>query len=235
MLEWSSPAIILSKRPFGETSAIVHVLTPDMGLCSGLFRGAKSKKNRAVIEVGNLVNVTWNARLNDQLGFFDFELLHSPLPHLLQSHGPLGALKIASDLLSIVLAEREPHPNLYARFLDLIEDLKNNTQWLEDYIRFEIFLLRELGFGLSLTECAVTGSTHDLLYVSPKTGRAVSKEIGLPYAPQLLILPAFLTQGTSGDVSQYDQALKLTGYFLEKHALNPFRKDLLLERFRLVK
>jgi len=233
MQEWSTLAIIISKKPFGETSAIVTVLTPQMGLCSGLFKGAKSKRNRAIVEVGNLVTATWKSRLNEQLGFFVFELIHNPFAFMVSNPGPLRALKISTDLLSLVLAEREPHPKLYTYFLDLIDALKGK-EWLEAYIKFEILLLQELGFGLSLEECAVTGSKQDLIYVSPKSGRAVSKDVGAPYSNQLLRLPGFLKNGGKGDQLQYQQALSLTGYFLEKHSLPPSKKNLLGDRFYLI-
>lgn len=233
MQEWSTSAIILSKRPFGETSAVVNIFTPDKGLCIGLFKGAKSKKNRAVIEPGNLVNTTWKARLNDQLGVFDFELIHSPFAGMLGTPRPLMALKVVTNLISLSLAEREPHPTLYSQFLNLIQNLKT-CHWIESYVRFEILLLQELGFGLTLDRCAVTGSQENLTYVSPKTGRSVTHNVGAPYAPQLLELPDFLTKDVRGDSDQYTQALKLTGYFLEKHVIHPSKKDLLSERLRLV-
>jgi DNA repair protein RecO (recombination protein O) len=250
-MHWSDPAIILSTRKYGETSAVLQVLTHEHGVFSGVMRGAYSKKNCGIIQAGNVVSATWNARLAEHLGTFKLELLEAHAAHIMQDAGKLAALSSACAIAELALPERHPYPKLFIKLHEFLHILNSDETWAEKYIKFEVFLLSESGFGLDLSKCAATGQTNDLIYVSPKSGRAVCREAGLPYHDKMLPLPAFLlgngqevigskkecADAHSLQISAYFKeiiaGINLTGYFLEHSLLAPNNKKLPAARIRL--
>lgn len=225
-MEWTDEAVILSVRAHGETAAIVELLTRGHGRHSGLVHGGRSRKARPVLQMGNHVSATWKARLSEHLGHMNVELQRG---YAAQSMDDPAALTALTSLcaLSRLLPEHDPHPNLYEITLFVLGFLDDAAVWPALYVRWELALLDELGFGLDLSSCAATGTTEDLAYVSPKSGRAVAREAGRPYENKLLILPQFLTTSrptganaliTPGDI---DAGLTLTHYFFAARVLGP--------------
>jgi DNA repair protein RecO (recombination protein O) len=234
-MEWVSDAIILGLRPHGESSAIVEVMTPDFGRHLGLVKGARSRRMQPVLQPGNSVTVTWRARLESHLGLFAVELERARAAQLMESAaGVFGVQVVASHLR--YLAEREPHPGLYNAALSLLDNLDNPLQTGALVARCELMLLEELGFGLDLTSCAATGRTDDLIYVSPKSARAVCREAGSPYHERMLPLPAFLLPNSEAipDLVAVQQALRLTGHFLNRHVAEPRAEPLAAARGQLI-
>jgi len=220
-MQWSEEGIVLALRRHGETSVILEVLTRGRGRNAGLVRGGRSRAMRPVLLAGNSVFVTWRARLEDHLGMFTAELANARAAKLMDDAFKLAGLGAVVGL-ALLLPEREPHPRIYDATILLLERMEDDAVWPALLARWELGLLDELGFGLDLGRCAATGSNQALAYVSPKTGRAVSREAGEPYRERLLKLPQFLTEaGGSPEVSDVVDALKLTGYFLERHILAP--------------
>jgi len=223
MIEWSDDGIVLSARRHGESGAIVSLLTRAHGRHAGLVLGGAGRRARGVYEPGNRVAATWRARLSEHLGHFACELAESRAAALLDDALRLAALTSATAILDAALPEREPHARLFESLDDLVAqlcDASTGASWPALYVRFELDLLTELGFGLDLSRCAATGQSDDLAYVSPKTGRAVSTTAGEPYRDRLLSLPSFLTRpAVSNGISPADilNGLRLTGFFLEQH------------------
>lgn len=220
-MEWSDEGVILGVRPHGETGAVVEVLTRAQGRHLGLVHGGRSRTMRPVLQTGNHVELTWKARLADNLGHFSVELRKPYAALLMDDPAALTALSCLAELARL-LPERDPHPNLYEITLFVLGFLDDVEFWPALYVRWEVALLDELGFGLDLTRCAATGVTTDLIYVSPRSGRAVCAEAGEPYKERLLPLPAFL-RGVPGNVSRADIAagLELMGHFLEERVTRP--------------
>jgi len=222
-LDWSDDAIVLSARKHGETSLIANLLTRNHGRHSGLVRGGGSRRNRGVFEPGNLVRVSWRARLSDHLGTYKCELTRAVAADLLENRLKLSGLSSICAVSDVALPEREAHRSLYDSFLILIDAFSDDSIWPTVYVKWELGLLQELGFGLDLSCCAVTGQTDNLAFVSPKSGKAVSIQAASPYKHVLLELPYFLTQsGQTGTFEDIHQALKLTGYFLNRHAFGTY-------------
>ena len=229
-MQWSEQAIILGSRAHGETSAIVQVLTRGHGRHSGLVRGARSRRLRPVLQQGNLVSVNWRARLEDHLGNFSIEPLCLRAASWMTSPFKLAGL-VSLTTMCTLLPEREPHARLYDASLLLLDHLDDDHLWPAMLVRWEAGLLEELGFGLDLSRCAATGSVEELSYVSPKTGRAVSRIAGAAWADKLLDLPPFLVAaGKSASNCDVITGLKLTGYFLKRHVFEP--RDLALPEAR---
>jgi DNA repair protein RecO (recombination protein O) len=234
-MDWQDEAIVLAARHYGEHDALLTLLTREHGRHLGLLRGGFSRRQRPVIELDNRLQASWRARLAEQLGNYQVESLQSVAALLLDQPLRLAALASACGVVDTALPEREPHPEVYADLDILIARLTEDTAvalepgasadyWLVDYVGWELTLLADLGFGLDLTHCAVTGETEDLAYVSPKTGRAVTRTAGRGYHDRLLPLPGFLahTDGTQGHTrgperSDILDGLRLTGHFLERH------------------
>jgi DNA repair protein RecO (recombination protein O) len=236
-MQWSDDAIVLSARKYGEGGAVVHVLTPEHGRHAGLVRGGTGRRQRGNLQVGNQVRVSWRGRLDEHLGSFTVELTAARAAAWLDDAGRLGALTAAAAVVGAGLPERESHPEIYTDFCDLMGALDRDPAWARAYVRWELALLADLGFGLDLGHCASTGSTEDLIYVSPRSGRAVSAEAGLPYKDKLLILPDFLRDETgdaTADPAALVAGLKLTGHFLSHHVLEPHGGRLPPARIRLV-
>lgn len=231
-MEWSDHGIVLSARKHGETAAILSLLTAEHGRHAGLVRGGAGRRQRGVLQQGNFVAVTWRARLEEHLGAFTVELLHSVSAQWLDDPGRLAALSAATAIVDFAVPEREPDAAIYSGLRKLIAAL-DEDDWLAAYARWEFALLTDLGFGLDLSACAATGATDDLAYVSPKTGRAVSRAAGAVYHDKLLPLPAFLLGEGPETVDQVAGALRLTGYFLDRHLFAPHRRQLPDARERL--
>lgn len=221
-MHWSDEAVVLGSRPHGETSAIAELLTRGHGRHLGLVHGGRSRKLRAVLQPGNLVVAGWRARLDDHLGTFALEPAGLRAAELMADPLKLSGLVTVIGLTQL-LAEREPHPRLYDALRIMLDTLDNDRMWPAVLVRYELGLLDELGFGLDLARCAVTGSSDDLVYVSPRTGRAVSGEAGDPYRERLLAFPAFLTSAQADPRSPAEllAGLRLTGHFLARHVLEP--------------
>lgn len=233
-MEWRDKGIVLAVRPHGETSAIVEILTESQGRHAGLVKGARSKAMRPILQPGNEVTVAWRARLAEHLGTFQIEADHLGAGAVMEDRAALAGLNSACALAVMALPEREAHPAVHAGFGLLLEAFGNADVWPAIYVRWEAGLLSDLGYGLDLRKCAVTGTTGDLSHVSPRTGRAVCREEAAPYAAKLLELPGFLRG--SGEIGEGDIAkgLELTGYFLERRVLWPVDKQLPEARGRLI-
>jgi len=219
-MQWEDEAILLSARRHGEGALVLQLFTRYQGRHGGLVRGGASRKNRATYQPGNRLAVTWRARLPDQLGSVTAEVVDANAALVLDEPSRLAALTSACTLIERALPDRDPHPDLYNLLCQLIEILTTSSMWAKDYVRFELALLADLGFGLDLTTCAVTGSASpdaDLVYVSPRTGRAVSRKGAGDYVDRLLPLPGFLVGDQSADVDDILAGLRLTGSFLERH------------------
>jgi DNA repair protein RecO (recombination protein O) len=229
-MEWTDDGIVLAARKHGESGLLVSLLTREHGRHAGLVKGGASRRSLGAYEPGNLVKAVWKARLEEQLGHFQCEPMRAQAAGFLSDAGRLAALTSALALIETAVPEREPHPGLFDSLQGLIGALEDEP-WAEIYVRWEVALLAELGFGLDLTACAATGQCEDLTYVSPRTGRAVSRAAGELWKDRLLPLPAFLALGEGGSPSE---GLILTGWFLEHHVLAPHRKGLPPARTRLV-
>jgi len=231
-MHWTDTGIILSVRPHGETSAVVQVLTRERGRHAGLVRGAQGKRLGGVYQPGNQVAVRWSGRLAEHLGNFDCELVEGYAARVLDDPARLATLTAAAAVSERALPEREPHPACYDGFLALLEALSGD-HWAEVYVRWELALLGELGFGLDLSACAGGGANDQLAYVSPRTGRAVSLAAGEPYRDRLLALPGFLAGRGGGGLAEVAQGLALTGFFLERHVFAPHHQAPPMARRRL--
>ncbi|KIE05593.1 hypothetical protein NF27_DP01370 [Candidatus Jidaibacter acanthamoeba] len=228
--------IIISVRKFQESSFIIKCLLEHSGLIAGLHKTRKAKHIQEPI-VGNLIQAKWQARLEEHLGFLNFENVKNTASLISGKKLPVLILDSAVNLINILVAEKEPHDTLFSSLEDLlniIEDYQDdNLEILADYIKFEVFeLLGNSGFGLDLSKCVVTNSTENLTYISPRSASAVSLEIGKPYENKLFKLPKFLLPGKTKDyaINDLKEAYKISLYFLEKHLLKPFAKPLPLAR-----
>jgi DNA repair protein RecO (recombination protein O) len=216
-MDWRDEGILIASRRHGESSAIVEIFTAAHGRHAGVVRGGGGRRLGPVLQPGALLAVEWSARLAEHLGTFRVDPIRLHAAAIMADRAALAALGAITALVAATLPERDPHPDLYARSLDLVEALAGAPDWPARYAAWELALLAELGFGLDLASCAVTGTAEDLAWVSPKTGRAVSREAGKPWAARLLPLPAFLREGWHAPPPAADlaAALALTGHFLD--------------------
>ncbi|WP_428492784.1 DNA repair protein RecO [Rhodopila sp.] len=221
-MEWDAPAIILATRPYGEGDAIATVITEAFGLHRGLARGGASRGKAATWQPGNMVQVQWTARLSDQLGSFTGELIHAGAAQAMAEAMPLAMLSSVCAVAEGALPEREPLPRIFAGMLGLIPRLPLGAAELAELVRWETVVLSDLGYGLDLSACAVTGRTEGLAYVSPKTGRAVTRDGAGDWADRLLPLPGFLradaAEDAPADAGDWRNGLRLTGHFLARDA-----------------
>ena len=235
MPEWQADGLILSVRPHGEGSAVVTVLTAEAGRHAGLVRGGTSAKMRGTLQPGNLVTARWRARLPEQLGQFQVELVQSVSARFLDDPLRLAGLASVCALLDGSLPEREAQPSLFAgtsALFELIGIDDPDHRWLEGYIRWELGLLNAVGFQLDLARCAATGVTERLAYVSPRTGSAVAEGEAGSYTSRMLTLPAFLG-GVACNRHDYEAGLALTGHFLERRVFAAHHQDIPHQRRRL--
>lgn len=239
-MEWSDSGIVLSARRHGETSSLVMLLTKKHGRHAGLVRGGQGRRARGLYQAGNRVSAVWRARLEEHLGNYTCELVHAAAAGLLDDALRLAALSSACSVVEAALPERHPYANLYGDFLHLASEIEKDGMWAETYARFELALLAELGFGLDLSACAVSGDIVNLIYVSPRSGRAVSAQAGSQWREKLLPLPAFLCHAEPArppTKEELRQALHLTGWFLNGHVFTgaklPPARERFLERLAL--
>jgi DNA repair protein RecO (recombination protein O) len=235
-VEWSDDAIVLSVKPLGETGAVVEALTRDHGRHAGLVRGGASRKMKPVLQPGNTLHIQWRARLSEHLGSFSVELARARAGELMDSRQSLIGLNAFHAVASASLPEREAHAPVFEVGEILLDAMTDDglDHWGPLYVRWEAGLLDALGFGLDLSECAATGQSDDLIYVSPKSGRAVSRAAGAIYKERLFALPGFLL-GSQNAVTAADirAGLKLTGYFLHERVWAPHNREIPPARLRL--
>lgn len=229
-------ALVCAVRPHGEHGAIVRALTAEAGLLGGYVQGGRSSKLRPVLIPGNVVRGTFRARTADQLASLSVELVQSRGP-LLGEPLPAAAIDWACALTAAALPEGYPYPAIYealSAVLDAVEAAPAARGWAVALVRYELLLLAELGFGLDLSECAVTGDREGLVYVSPRSGRAVSAAGAIGHERKLLVLPPFLSEGGEAGWDDILAGLALTGHFVEQSILTDRRADVLAARERLV-
>jgi len=223
-MQWQDQAIILGVKRHGETSVIAELMTRAHGRHMGLVRGGRSRRLQPLLQPGNRVEATWRARLDEHLGTFQAEPLEMNAARLMESAVGVHGLQLLAAHLRL-LPERDTHAALYETLAVMIAHLDDADLAGELLARFELLVLEELGFGLDLSECAATGARADLTYVSPKSGRAVSRQAGAPYHDRMLPLPEFLQRGkglrAAADAIAVAQAFRLTGFFFARHVYEP--------------
>lgn len=229
-MKWRDEGALLSVRRHGESAAIIEVFTAAHGRHAGVVHGGGARKMAAVLQPGNQLDVTWRARLDDQLGTFAVEPLRAR--NVLQDRLALAGLNAVCAMLRLALPDREAHPQLWQRTMVVLDEL-GDAGWPEIYLRWEMLLLEEMGFALELGRCAITGSREDLAYVSPRTGRAVAREAAGEWAPRLLPLPPLLLGQGNANAAELAQGLYLTGFFLER-AFGSLSRNLPEARARLI-
>ncbi len=215
-MEWTDEGIVLSARAHGESAAIVTLLTPEHGRHAGLVAGGQGRGAQPILQPGNRVKVKWRARLLDHLGNYSCDLITNHASSWLDEPEILAILSAACAVTEASLPERQPMPGIYASLTALFS-LPDSDLWGPAYVKWEMGLLHALGYGMDLSQCAASGTSDNLTYVSPRTGRAVSQEAGTPYREKLFPLPAFLIGGGEWQHADIAQGLDLTGYFLSRH------------------
>jgi len=220
-MQWTDEGIVIGVKRHGEANAVLELMTREHGRHLGLVRGGYGSRMKPVLQPGNTLSATWRARLDEHLGNYTVEAIDLRAASFFStSHAVYGVGHLAA--LMRLLPERDPHAGLYAEFDDLLGRLDDAALAAPLVVRFELQVLAELGFGLDLEQCASTGARTELIYVSPKSGRAVSREAGEPWADKMLRLPAFLRDGAASPAgSDIADGFALTGYFLERHVLEP--------------
>ncbi len=236
-MEWTDDAVVLSVRPHGETSAILETLTHQHGRHLGLVRGGASRRSKPTLQPGNTLHLHWRARLGEHLGSFTAEVVKARVGDMMASREALAGLNAFTAVASAALPEREAHASVFEAGDILLDIIRTDdfAHWGALYVRWEIGLLEELGFGLDLSRCAATGALDDLIYVSPRSGRAVSGASGAAYKERLFALPGFLlgSQNATPDAADVAAGLKLTGHFLLERVLAPHSKEMPAARLRL--
>ena len=226
-MEFEDEAFVLSARAHGESGAIVDLLTAEQGRYAAHVAGGASRRMRPFLQAGAPVRVSWRARTSEQLGSAALEPMGAGPSVLFDDPLALAGLSAAAAVAAGALPEREPHPGAYDAFAALVGAFAHPEVWPAVFVRFEAGLLEELGFGLDLARCGATGALDDLIFVSPRTGRAVSREAGEPYAERLLKLPPFMVSSqnrlAAGDVGD---GLEMTGRFLEQWVFGPLNRPL---------
>jgi DNA repair protein RecO (recombination protein O) len=220
-MQWTDEGIVLGVRRHGETSVILELMTRDRGRHLGLVRGGTGRRMRGVLQPGNSVSATWRARLDEHLGNYAVEGINlRAAGFMTAAHAVHGVTHLAA--LCRLLAEREPHAGVHRALEGILDALNDRAAVAPMIARFEFGLLAELGFGLDLVECAATGVKNDLIYVSPRSGRAVSRAAGEPYRDKLMRLPEFLrADAEPANAAELADAFALTGFFLDRHAFGP--------------
>ncbi len=226
-MEFEDDAFVLAARPFGESGAIVDLLTARRGRYAAHVAGGGSRRLKAVLQPGVRVVVRYRARVSDQLGSASLEPMGEGPAALFDDPLALSGLAAAAAVASGALPEREPHPGAFLAFEALCAAFADPDIWPAVFVRFEAGLLQDLGFGLDLSRCAATGAVDDLIYVSPRTGRAVSRAAGEPYKDRLLVLPPFLLSAQTGlRPGDVGAGFGLTGHFLEMFVYGPVNRPL---------
>lgn len=239
MQQWEDSGIVISVTRYGEQSAIVRFLTAQHGLFPCMVKGALSKNSKGAYQPGNLFHVSWQARIEEQLGHARGEMVQSITGELLQDTLALQVMNAVTAMILLAVPERIKEEQLFINIRSISDIIKSidydAVDLLRAYAEFEFVMLQELGFGLDLEECAATGRKDDLIYVSPRSGRAVCREAGEPYKSRMLVLPQFFkTPECPADIPQTLDALALTGYFLEGWVLQPEGRKMPEARQRLL-
>jgi DNA repair protein RecO (recombination protein O) len=227
MQQWQDTGIILTVRPYGEAAAIARVLTREHGLHAGYVHSAqRSGRLRSILEQGNVVQAAWNSKSGeDSLGAYQLELEQSIGPYVFEDSIKLLAVQSLCQILDIAAPEREVHQALFDSSYAFITSLENE-HFMAMYVVWEITLLTALGFGLDLSRCVASGQSENLIYVSPKSGCAVSAEAGEEYKDKLFAMPSFLNGGGDDSTVEIAKGLKITGHFLQKQVFDPVYKKL---------
>ncbi len=231
-MEWTDQGLVIAVQKHGEGSAILELITRDHGRHKGLLRGASSARNRGAIQQGNRVEARWRGRLSEHLGAFNLELERAHAAAIMQRSDALLALSSLCAIAAIALPEREPHAGIFeatCRVVELFEEDQANLAIVAQALaQWELGLLGALGYALDLSCCAVTGETENLIFVSPRSGRAVSKVGAGDFATRLLPLPGFMVNAEKTPIDKTDllNGLELTGFFLERHIFHPNSKHL---------
>ena len=233
-MQWEAEALVLAARPHGESSAIVDVFTREHGRFGGLVRGGNSRRQRPVLQPGNMVSATWRARLSEHLGVMTVDAGRAYAAEAMSEPVLLAGLSSLCALMQVT-AERQAYPRLYDTVQVVLAEMDRADVWLPLLARFEMALLEETGFGLDLSCCAATGVVEDLGYVSPRSGRAVSREAAQPYLDKMFVLPAFLLD-PQADAEALDirHAFALLGHFLERRVYLPNGLTMPAARTRLM-
>lgn len=231
-ISWEDHGIVLAVRRLGEHDAIASLLTENQGRHAGVVKGGSGKTARALLQPGNVVKAVWRGRLDSHIGTYGIEPVHPYAAVAMSSPAVLAGLSALCAMVETALPEREPHAAIYHHTLRLLENL-GAAGWEAEYVLWEMALLRDMGYGLDLRSCAATGTTEDLVYVSPRSGRAVSRGAGAPYVDKLFVLPSFLRSAeadcTSPDIAH---GLALLGHFFEVHLFGPHRQKMPASRVR---
>ena len=234
-MEFEDDAYVLSARAHGETGAIVELLTARHGKYAAHVAGGASRRMKPFLQAGARTIVHYRARVSDQLGSAQLEPVGEGPSALFDDRMALAGLSAAAAVAAAALPEREPHPGVFLAFEALTAALMLPEIWPAVFVRFEAGLLQELGFGMDLSKCAATGDVDDLIYVSPRTGRAVSRKAGEPYKDRLLPLPPFMLSAQTGlAAGDVKAGLDLTAHFLELFVFGPINKPLPPARVWLV-
>lgn len=221
-MQWQDEAIIIGVKRHGETSVVAELMTRERGRHLGLVRSGRSRSMQPVLQPGNRVEAVWRARLDEHLGELKLEPVRLRAAKLMETATAVYGVQAMGALLRL-LPERDPHPHLFDALDIILDTMDDPADAGELFVRFELAVLNDLGYGLDLTECAATGVRQNLLYVSPKSGRAVCGEAGAPYADRMLALPAFLGEGPkpAADRESMLAAFRLTQFFLHRHVYEP--------------
>ncbi len=233
-MEWTADALVLSRRPHGESSAIINLFTRAHGRYGGLVRGGNARRLKPVLQAGNMVQASWRARLSEHLGVVTVD---AKQPHAAESLADPLKLAALSSLCALLLVtpERHAYPRLFDVVKLVLDNLEEESVWLPLMVRFEMALLEETGFGLDLSRCAANGGTKELTHVSPRSGRAVSRAAAEPYLDKLFALPMFLQQATAdAGLSDIVDGFALTGHFLERRVYVPNNLKIPAARTRLI-
>ncbi len=235
-MDWDLPAIVLDARPYGEGGLIATLMTADYGAHRGLARGGSGRAQAGMWQAGNFVQARWSGRHAEQLGYFHAELIHATAASVMDDPLGLAMLTAICAVAGDALPEREAHVPVFEGLIALLPRLVLGAEVLAELIAWELALLAELGFGLDLSMCALSGETSGLAYVSPKSGRAVSSDAAGPWKERLLPLPPFLTQTAPSGPEDWRDGLRLTGHFLTRdvfgarHRPLPMARQMLYDR-----
>ncbi|MEO0358283.1 MAG: DNA repair protein RecO, partial [Pseudomonadota bacterium] len=213
-MEWRDEGLLLAVRKHGETSVIADVFTQDHGRHAGIVRGGTSRKMSPILQPGAQIDVVWKARLEDHLGSFSVEPIRSRMAGVIDTPLALAGMNAALALLGFALPERSQHAELFETSVTLCDLICATDAWPLAYLRWEIQLLEEIGFGLDLYQCAVTGDTQDLQFISPKTGRAVAARAAGEWSDRLLPFPPCMVGAGDADDADIARGLQTTGHFL---------------------
>lgn len=240
VMRWKDTGFLVSIKKFQEKSLILHFLTKEHGLHAGIVNDANYKRARIMYQTGNLLELTWSARLEEHLGMYKCDIVKSYSSKFLMDNINLSILNSGASILKLLLEEREPHLNIYNNLKNMFEKLEFNENPIIEYIKFECSLLKELGYGMDLLNCAATGQNDELHYISPKTGKAVSKQAGLPFDDKLFKMPKILYDIEDNSIKgsykkeDFQEALKILEYFINKHIITHKNVTVPYARVRLI-